>query len=40
MIACAGNGVLWRQNMKTCAQAKQMVWQRWWSCWKIAEGMC
>jgi len=35
-----GGGVLWHQNTETCNEAKQMPWQRWWLCWKIAKGMC
>jgi len=25
---------------KTCSQAKQMPWQRWWLCWRVAKRMC
>jgi hypothetical protein len=31
--------VLWQWNTKTQTQAKQMPWQRWLLCWKIANGM-
>jgi hypothetical protein len=40
VVVCAGSRVLWHWNTKSRTQAKQMPWQRWWLCWRIAKGMC
>ena len=40
MVLCASGRALWHRNTKTRTEAKQMPWQRWWLCWKIADGIC